>query len=483
MPLSDCLSLGLAIVTIFLAGAVVFYGVVRQPERFFRVERIAYCYPLGMTALSLLFFAMSFFGIGLRVPLVVGAVVISAVVVRRCRTATIKEFWLRPATVRINQARFDEFEWFLVLIVVACLGARTIACLLTPLWDWDSLNNWGIRSKLLYLGTVRSYDDYFRGAEYRYLNQTYPLLWPFMYAWLCTALGRWDDISMMAINPFNLIVFSLLIFYTVRKFASRKVALGITVMVASLPTSIHYTECGQADIALMLLSGASLFCLVTWMQEGRRDFLILAGVLMGGALFTKTEGQVVFGAQLCMAAVSILVSVPRPDRKRRFGQLVVYAMIAVALVSPWLLYRSTLSHDAWMVGGRVLNSGIRWQEVPTLLVAIIGNAYHFYNQYGLPKWNILWVLMPLFLVFSRSSRQYPWLFLVGIFLLHGVCIMVVELMSKEILTLHQMEAAYERYVVIMLPPLWLVLGKCVDEWWTVWQSAAAPQAADISKPN
>jgi hypothetical protein len=465
---SDCLSIGLAILTIFVAGGVVFYGVVREPERFFRGERIAYCFPLGMTALSLALFLMSVAGMRLHAVVVIGGVVASAVLVRLVRGSSFKEFWLKRDNLGTEQTALDEFEWLVILIIVACLGARTIACLITPLTDWDSLNNWGIRSKLLYCGTIRSYDDYFRGAEFRYLNQTYPLLWPFMYAWMCTVLGRWDDVRMCAINPLNLIVFCLLVYFTVRKFVARKVAMVVTAMVASLPASMHYTECGQADIPIMLLGGSSLCCLLAWMRERRQDSLLLAAVLMGGALFAKTEGQVVFGAQFCAAILSVLVFADPHGRGKGVRQVFLYLIVALLLYAPWLIYRSTLPHEAWMVGGRVMGHTIRWAGIPEFLKTITANAFPLYNQYGLPKWNLLWIILPLFFVLSKSTRQYPWMLLLVTFLIHAVGIMFVELMSQERLDLHSMEAAYERYTLVMLPPLWLLFARCLEEWRSFW---------------
>jgi len=50
---------------------------------------------------------------------------------------------------------------------------------------------------------------------------------------------------------------------------------------ASLPALVHYAECGQADVTLMLMFGASLFCLFDWMNHRRRDSLWLSAFLMG----------------------------------------------------------------------------------------------------------------------------------------------------------------------------------------------------------
>ena len=68
MPLPDNFpALVFAVLVIFFAGAVVFYAVVRDPTRFSRLERVAYCYPLGLSALSMPMFVASWAGFHIHV--------------------------------------------------------------------------------------------------------------------------------------------------------------------------------------------------------------------------------------------------------------------------------------------------------------------------------------------------------------------------------------------------------------------------------
>ena len=79
---------------------------------------------------------------------------------------------------------------------------------------------------------------------------------------------------------------------------------------------------------------------------------------------------------------------------------------------------------------------------------------------------------------SKSPRQSPWVYLLIVFLLHAGAIILIHLASQVPLTLAH-EFALERYTLVMLPPLWLLLAKCVDEWWSVWN--AAPEVASPAK--
>jgi len=232
---------------------------------------------------------------------------------------------------------------------------------------------------------------------------------------------------------------------------------------------MHYTECAQADIPLMLIGGASLFNLFGWLRERHKESLILAAVLMAGALFCKQEGQIEFAAHVAGAALSILIASRAGERKKLIGQLGLYLLIAGVLIAPWIIYRSTIPLAAWQMGGEA-TSKMRWDQAPVLLDAIIANCLHWYNGVGLPKWNIFWPLVGAFVLLSRSTRQYPWNCLLAIFIAHGAVVGLTFLCWAG--KIGDNEFGYERFTLIMLPPLWLVFAQCVQEWWSVWKIPA-----------
>lgn len=187
----------------------------------------------------------------------------------------------------------------------------------------------------------------------------------------------------------------------------------------------------------------------------------------------KHEGQILFGVQVLVAAAVILRGTPRSERRRLCGHLGYYIGIAMVMFLPWLVYRSTIPKEAWQLGGEGF-SRLRWEQLPTFLYAIGQNALHWYNGVGLPKWNLLWPVIVLFVLLSKSTWQTPWVWLLVVFLVHAGVIIMIHLASHVELTLGH-EFALERYTLAMLPPLWLLLAKCTDEWWAIWKR---PQAAD-----
>jgi hypothetical protein len=479
MTFTDFIAVLFAILVIVAAGMVVFYGLEPEPENYFRVERLAYCWPLGMAVLGMPLFLMSLCGLRLHVPVVVAGVLVAGAIVFRLRRAPVGTYWRCHCKTEPSRQPLTEFEWVLVVILVACLGARAWASFLTPMNDWDGVCTWGLKAKMFFYGTLKSSIGYFRNAEYRCNNQAYPLLLPFMYAWVCTVLGRWDDLVMAAVmNPLNLVVFVLLLYFTLRKSNSRTVALVVATLAASLPSTMHYAECVQSDVPLMLLSGASVFCLFNWMRHQRLAPMLLAGVLMGGAMFTKEEGRAAFVAQSCGVGLFIMTVWTSSRRTQIIGHFGAFMLIAGVWVLPWLLFRTTI--PIWKEYFNPIGLfTLRWNNIPDWGIVVLANALHWYNGAGLPKWNLLWPIMVAFLVLSKAPWRRPWNCLMAIFFLHALAISVVWLCSTLPLVPGVNEFAYERNVLIMLPPLWLVLAQCADEWWAIWKAPQDTGAATV----
>jgi len=204
------------------------------------------------------------------------------------------------------------------------------------------------------------------------------------------------------------------------------------------------------------------------MQSRRLESILLAGFLLGGALFTKEEGKIILGAHGLVAALSIIFGAPRTEYKRLCGHLGLYLLIAFVWVSPWLLFQQTIPVQEEQFRLPTL-SAVRWQEIPTFCHTVFQNAVRFYNGAGLPKWNLLWPIVAVFLVVSKAPRSQPYKWLMAIFVLHATAVALVWLCTTDPLTLEANEAGWERYTLIMMPPVLLVFGKCVDEWWHIWR--------------
>jgi 4-amino-4-deoxy-L-arabinose transferase-like glycosyltransferase len=296
-----------------------------------------------------------------------------------------------------------------------------------------------------------------------------------MYAWMCTVLGKWDDLGMLFLNPINCIAFAVLLYYAARRYAHRTVALGITAIMASLPALLHYTECGQADVPMMMMAGAIFFCLFDWMNTGSLDSILLAGFLMGGGLFLKREGVVIFVAYGCAAVLSAWVGRGWADRRQRFKQLLLFSLVAWGWALPWFIFGRRITN--WNAfSGRVSIDTIRWNDLGGALLFILNGSWHFYNAIHLPKWNILWPAFALTVVVSKSAWRRPWNFIWVAYFLQSAAIILIYLASSgRIAPGTGEEFGLERETLQILPPLWLLLAKCADEQWRIWKTGSVPE--------
>ncbi|MCG3149452.1 MAG: hypothetical protein PCFJNLEI_02914 [Verrucomicrobiae bacterium] len=469
MPLPDNFPvLVFAILVILLAGAVVFYAVVRDPLRFSRLERLAYCYPLGMATLAMPMFLASWAGYHISVMPVLLAIAAGAGIAYAIRRVPPAILWKRNPDAPRSQP-FNEFEWCLLVLIAGCLLVRTMTSLVIPLNDGDGHAVWCFKAKILYYDTIRT-TDYFGRHELNYSNVRYPLLVPFMYAWVSTVAGQWEPLGILILNPTNLVVFAILLYCTLRRFTVRPIALAVLVMLSSLPALMHYAECAQGDVPLMLIGGASLFCLFDWVQNRRTDSLILAAFLMGGAVFTKEEGRILFMAHVTVGGLSVLWMTSRSCWLAHTKQLGIYIGIVGIMTLPWFLFRQTIVDQSW-AWGKMGISTIQWEHIPTLLNATIQTAVRFQNNVNLPKWNLLWPLVVLTLLVNwRQTIRPPWACLLAIWFLHACGVSLVILATPVEPTYDYYEVGFERYTLIMSPPLWLLLGVGLTRCWEIWHS-------------
>ena len=216
---------------------------------------------------------------------------------------------------------------------------------------------------------------------------------------------------MMVLNPVNVIVFAALLYFTLRRFASRTVGLGMTAIAVSVPILLHYAGCGQADVPLMLISGASLFCLLDWMQTREVGRAVARGGADGRRAFHQTRRQ---GPARSAPVRGSLVRVPGIAEGGAWAGLprpgCLILVVALGWALPWLLFQLGVKEWSWDYANAGLAT-VRWHLLPQMLGVLVENEVHFFNQVRLPKWNLLWLIFVFSLLISlvavAASLELP----------------------------------------------------------------------------
>ena len=300
---------------------------------------------------------------------------VAAAVVRAVRGVPFAQYVAKRERAE-PRTPLSEMEWFLVAIILACLLARTMASLMTPMNDWDGICVWGLKAKVLFFETIRT-TGYFNRHELSYSHPIYPLLVPLMYAWVATVIGHWDDVGIFIVNPVNVIVATALLYCVLRRQTSRMSSLAITAIFASLPGDYELRrvrsgrcapDASQCRIALLSV---------------RLDAITTIAIPLVGRVSDRWgdvhEGR---GEDYSRSAHDDYRVVDSDcggapgERKKLFGHLGLYLLIAGIWILPWLVFQrrfplgrsnSAPCHLAIFAGRRL----------PTLIHAIVAERAAF----------------------------------------------------------------------------------------------------------
>jgi hypothetical protein len=227
-------------------------------------------------------------------------------------------------------------------LLPAALAAAALILLAVDLWFqplavWDAWSQWTPKARSFVL--LDGLDaGLFAAPPYVFWNPDYPILLPALEA---------IDFRFAGFNTQILhLQFGLLLAGFVLALAElargRVPALVLWPVVAATvwaPSLLIQTASAYADVPLAVFFALAGVCAARWLQEGDCGFLALFGLLSAAALATKTEGVILVGSLVVVAALLALLT------SRRHALLTLgagAAALAVGLV-PWRLW--TLAHD------------------------------------------------------------------------------------------------------------------------------------------
>lgn len=387
---------GLAGVALFAAPGAGLAEVLPEIRERPLAHRLACGYLLGIVWTAGSLYALShFLALPLRPPAILAVAAVPALVgliARLRRGRRSPRTGPRPPWERAAIA----------VAVVVCLAALA-QTLYTPLTDWDGRMTWGAQARYLRAeGTV----------DARAIKQPgwfvslpwYPLLMPVAQVAVQEVTGAGED------QPFFrplyaafLPVWLLLIHGGARRLGAGSAAAAWTVAAAALLPFPAFFNGGGAvsaysDLPLACFYGAALPLLLE--SRPRLSGGLAAGLLLAGAVLTKTEGLPLAAAALAAAGLRIVFPWgSRPGRRRRWrllgkplGLAVLPPVLALGLLASWRVgipevhyqeYRSLFRFD---FGPEVLT------RIPYLFTQIR------FEMVALLDWGIFWSVAPLVLL-------------------------------------------------------------------------------------
>lgn len=162
----------------------------------------------------------------------------------------------------------------------------------------------------------------------------YPQLLPLSYTYMQLLWGGIDDHAARVVLPYFASGGALMAYLLGARLFNRRVGLLTAAIWALYPQHAAWSQFGDLEVPLTLyFTGTVAFFALGW-RENRPRYIVLSGLLMGAALWTKpTAGALVQSAVLVGIGAALAAVVPRLGRGTAYRALA-YPLLALAAAFP-----------------------------------------------------------------------------------------------------------------------------------------------------
>lgn len=323
----------------------------------------------------------------------------------------------QPASIALP--RFDDTQprWLpaiLMLGIIVQCAALVLVALQTPL-GWDGLMNFEFKARIAFENDPvgRLPLAYLSDRSRTWSHASYPLLVPMTEQWVYAWIGSAHQGFVKPLFPGFYLSLAGLFYGALRRVMPRSPALAGVVALGLLPCLAigpGAAISGYADVPLAASAFGAVAFAYLGLRTGARDYLVLAGLLLSVAVWTKREGLIL--AAYIIAAVVIASFAPARHRSQQVPTVrgVRWLVLAPAIVAgSWeLLQRRVVVPDGVFLP---ISFETLWTHVSRVPV-IAGLLAQELVLLG--HWTLLWpvFVVTVFLSISRL-RDVSERFLVG----------------------------------------------------------------------
>ena len=353
-----------------------------------RVLVIGLGWALGPLLLTAWMFVLGMLGQLYLEPILVGTLFIAG-------TGVILA-WRKRAPVTsdatVNHTPLYLDEKLLIILIVIAVALRWVAIAFWPFTAYDALWVFGYEGRLYtLLHAIPASIDY------------YPQFLPLQYTFGQLIDGSVNDHAARAVIGFTHIGSVLATYLLGSRLFSRGVGIIASATWTLYPHVGEWSRFGDLEIPLtFMFTAAAAFFLLAWTStEIRRRYALIAGILLGGALWTKpTAGAFIWGVLLLLLVDLIRVRFDWRAWSPRFEVAVITGIACIPLGAIWYARNIALGHNAidfppafWLTQAARSGSEFGW----LLLALLIFIAYRFSL---LSRPSLRWSLVGLLLVLA-----------------------------------------------------------------------------------
>ena len=436
---------------LILEGALISFLILKEKNL---LLHLSLGLPIAAVLNVLVIFDWTLLGVDLSFGLLIGehAIItaILAYLASKKRAITVSEY--------VQQGPLSRASSLLEWVCMALIGATVIYsfthAVLLPTFQYDSATNWTMRSAISFNDRRIAFDaDESRGMA----KPQYPFLF---HALQITAnqgqsLGvvlqdeaGWNDRAANSILWLLSLGSFIGLFHVIRKTLGKTASLLAVTMILGIPLlSLHLGQ-GYADIVLLQELLLSLSCLMVWIRQKNGGFLLLSGLFVTAAVWTKSEGLMT-GLIPWILSLSTITYLERERKKEAF----IAGAVAVVLSAAWPIFAlfkglSLTPHSADTM------LSFHSEGVQEAIFGLFDRG-----SFGV-TWYVLLVAVPwmLFDIIRKRKDVVRNLVPIGWGILVLLSFLFVYLFTPNVRFLLNAESYYRQ---MMIPAAMLILSTCV----------------------
>ncbi|MCX5677914.1 MAG: glycosyltransferase family 39 protein [Candidatus Omnitrophica bacterium] len=454
----ELISLATVLITAAFIGFNILYLIAGGFNRLYLTETafISYALGVGFISLEMLLFYLLGLKFSISGILIPWAFLVAINAYRYVKSGSRFIFADQPPVS-------DEKNRFLNIFLASGITLEVVyaffRALIKPIEAYDAVAIYAIKSKIFFLAKAIP-DTYFPSLVHGFPHPDYPLNIPLTETFMYLAMRNLNDQLVKIIFPLFFLGILSVLYFAIRRFASRTYALVFTFLLASIPMFNSYAANAYQELPLAFYYFASAVFLLAWIED-RKDlrFLAVSAVMVALAGWTKNEGMLYCAINASLVIYLSITTRKETSVKTIYAPILYLAVIGIIL-APWIWIKARFGIVNDEINLLNLNPVYLLKQLPKLGPIF----YELQKQlFGPKKWILLWPIAIFAAIFNyrkifTGAQKY-----ISISLILAFCGYVVFYMISYVDVVFFASKTWGRFLLHFLPLLVLWLAYMLKE--------------------
>jgi len=300
---------------------------------------------------------------------------------------------------------------------------------------WDAWAMWNTKANFLISGHWKMIFS----KQINWMHPDYPLLLPSIIAGGWSALNTTSPIVPLLVALFFSWSICLLLKNSISRFLNKTYGILSSLLIISIPAFTFWSRSQYADI---LLAAFILLGVLILLESRDYSTILISGLALGFAVFTKNEGIIYLGIIL----LSYIYSSWRVNNKIPFKSAILLIVGAFPGILSSLIIKNYAVQNEFISNFSKSLSLLTFHKVALIVKGFI---YEFVNW---REWMLFWILIALFIVFTnkRQIKIFQDVFLTSLIILSFIFFVFSYLVTPKDVVWH-IQTSFNRLLIQILP--------------------------------